>query len=188
VPLIGYVGRLCEVKNLPMLFDIARCLCDQGVPVNLVLIGDGHLRQDLQARVNELGLAGTVFFTGFRKDVLSLYADLDVVVLTSVNEGTPLTLIEGMAAGRAVASTEVGGVPDLMGRRRVVREGFTIWDHGVTARSGDTVGLAKGLRYLLGDASARQAMGERGRTFVRENHFASRVITDLRALYRELVA
>jgi glycosyltransferase involved in cell wall biosynthesis len=188
MPLIGFVGRLCEVKNLPMLLDVARCLCDQGVTAKFVLIGDGDLRHDLRARVNELGLEGMVFFAGFRKDVLSLYADLDVVLLTSVNEGTPLTLIEAMAAGRAVASTEVGGVPDLMGRRRVVRRGFTIWDHGVTARSGDTVGLAKGLRYLIGDAPARQAMGERGKTFVRENYFTSRLIKDLMALYRELLA
>jgi glycosyltransferase involved in cell wall biosynthesis len=186
VPLIGFVGRFCEVKNLCMLLDVARCLRDQGITVKLILIGDGHLRPSLMSRAEQLGLAETVLFTGFRKDALSLYAELDIVVLTSVNEGTPLTLIEAMASGRPVASTEVGGVPDLMGQRCVVRKQFTIWDHGVTVRSGDTTGLAEGLRYLLGDVSERQKMGERGKTFVKESFVVSRLIKDISALYRDL--
>jgi glycosyltransferase involved in cell wall biosynthesis len=186
VPLIGFVGRFCEVKNLSMLLDVARCLLDQGVTAKFILVGDGYLRPSLTSRAEELGLGGTVLFTGFRKDALSLYPELDIVVLTSVNEGTPLTLIEAMASGRPVASTEVGGVPDMMGRRCVLKKQFTIWDHGITARSGDAMGFAEGLHYLIGDVTERKKMGERGKIFVKENFLISRLIKDISALYREV--
>lgn len=188
VPLIGFVGRLCEVKNLSMLLDVARCFRDQDVPAKFILIGDGHLRPSLMSQAEELGLTETVLFTGFRKDALSLYAELDVVVLTSVNEGTPLSLIEAMAFGRPVASTEVGGVPDLMGRRCEDRKQFTIWDHGITVRSSNRSGLVEGLRYLLDNPSERQKMGERGKTFVHEKFVVGRLIEDVSALYRDLIS
>lgn len=186
IPLVGFVGRLCEIKNLPMLLDAVSRLLDRGVIAKFVLIGDGPLGRQLRTQVEQLGLSGSVFFTGFRKDTASLYLDLDIVVLSSLNEGTPLTLIEAMAAGRAVASTEVGGVADLMGQRHPGFDRFTIWDHGVTVRSGDSEGLAQGLSYLVNARGERQAMGERGRTFVQDNYSVSRLVRDLGALYVEL--
>ena len=93
-----------------------------------------------------------------------------------------------MAAGRAIASTEVGGVSDLMGQRHSGSEWFTIWDHGVTARSGDSEGLAQGLLYLINGSDERQAMGERGRAYVQENHLFSRLVKDIVNLYLELVS
>jgi glycosyltransferase involved in cell wall biosynthesis len=188
MPLIGFVGRLCEIKNLTIFLDAAHRLLSRGVVVKFVLIGDGPSGSKLKTRVERLGLSGSVFFTGFRKDTASLYRDLDVVVLSSLNEGTPLTLIEAMAAGRAIASTEVGGVSDLMGQRHSGSEWFTIWDHGVTARSGDSEGLAQGLLYLINGSEERQAMGERGRAYVQENHLFSRLVRDIVNLYLELVS
>ncbi len=186
VPLIGFVGRLCEIKNLGMLIEAVHRLINSGVHAKFILIGDGPLGRKLKAQVEQLGLAEYVFFTGFRKNTASLYMDLDVVVLSSLNEGTPLTLIEAMAASRAVASTEVGGVLDLMGQRHLASEHFTIWDHGVTVRSGDSEGLAQGLMYLINGKGERQAMGERGRIFVQENYSVSRLVKDLETLYLEL--
>ena len=188
IPLIGFVGRLCEVKNLPMLLDAAHRIISNGVTVKFLLIGDGLLSRQLRAQVEQLGLSKSVFFTGFRKDTASLYSELDVVVLSSLNEGTPLTLLEAMAAGRAIASTEVGGVADLMGEFHMASERFTIWDHGVTVRSGDSEGLAQGLLYLINGTRERQIMGKRGRIFVQENYLVSRLVKDLKALYVELVS
>ena len=186
VPLVGFVGRLCEVKNLPLFLEAARRLTIGGVRAMFMLIGDGHLRDTLETRARELELARTVLFTGFRRDALSLYQDLDVVALTSVNEGTPLTLIEGMAAGCAVASTEVGGVADLMGARQADLDGFTVWDHGITAPSGEAETFARGLRYLLEHPALRQAMGSRGRVFVHSRLSKERLARDMESLYREL--
>jgi glycosyltransferase involved in cell wall biosynthesis len=184
--LVGIVGRLCEVKHHAMLLDVVERLVDEGVPMRLVIVGDGHLREGLEARVDALGLRGKVHFLGFRDDMTDVYADLDVVALTSRNEGTPLTLLEAMACGRAVMATAVGGVPDIMGGPARVDEGFEVWGHGVTAASGDVEGYARGLRWLLERPGIRAVMGERGRDFVIEQMSTDRLVRDVGRLYEEL--
>jgi glycosyltransferase involved in cell wall biosynthesis len=183
--LIGVVGRLCEVKNHAMLIEsAAKMKIDRTV---FVIVGDGHLRAELGAQAQAAGLDGRVTFTGFRDDAASLYADFDIAALTSLNEGTPLTLIEAMSCGCAVASTEVGGVPDLMGRRRESLNGFTVWDHGVTAPSRDAAAFANSLKYLIERPGLRREMGERGRAFVLSRLSKERLINDIEHLYRELI-
>ncbi|HXG67020.1 MAG TPA: glycosyltransferase family 4 protein [Blastocatellia bacterium] len=187
--LIGSVGRLCEVKNYALLLEAAAHLFADTTapPVRFVVIGDGHLRAELERRAHKLGLSGKVLFTGFREDVMSLYCDMDIVALTSLNEGTPLTLIEAMNRGRAIAATEVGGVPDIMGTRRASTDGFSVWEHGVTARSGDPQGVARALRFLMERPELRARMGGRGRAFVRAHLSRDRLISDMQRLYRDLL-
>lgn len=184
--LIGIVGRLCEVKNHEMLLDVAARLKRAGASAHFAIVGDGHLRLALEARVETLGLNDCVTFTGFREDALSLYADLDIAALTSLNEGTPLTLIEAMSRGCAVAATEVGGVVDLMGAKRQAVNGFTVWDHGVTAPSRDFVAFARGLQFLIDRPQLRREMGDRGQHFVQTRLSKDRLIGDIERLYREL--
>jgi glycosyltransferase involved in cell wall biosynthesis len=184
--LVGVVGRLCEVKHHAMLIDVIAQLVSHGVPVRLAVVGDGHLRDGLEAQVERLGLRGRVHFLGFRDDMPSVYADLDVAALTSLNEGTPLTLLEAMACGRAVMSTAVGGVPDIMGGPARVDDGFTVWAHGVTAPSEDVDAYALGLRWLLERPAIRAVMGERGRDFVGERMSTERLVHDMERLYWEL--
>ena len=155
--------------------------------MRLVIIGDGHLRPAVEKQASELGIADKTVFTGFREDATSLYAGLDIAALTSLNEGTPLTLIEAMCCGRPVAATEVGGVVDVMGSRRASGEGFTIWDHGVTAPSRDADAFARALRFLVERPELRLEMGERGRAFVRTRLSRNRLLSDIGSLYRELV-
>lgn len=182
--LIGVVGRLCEIKNHAMLIESAAKL--EVARTTFVIVGDGHLRAELEWRARAAGLGGRVIFTGFRDDAASIYADFDLVALTSLNEGTPLTLIEAMGCGRAVASTEVGGVADLMGRRRETLDGFTVWDHGVTAPSRDVDAFTNGLRYLIERPSLRREMGERGHAFVSSRLSKERLVGDIENLYRGL--
>jgi len=186
VPLIGIVGRLCEVKNQALLLDAVARLRAGGDAVHVAVIGDGHLRPALEAHAHRLGLADTVTFTGFRDDVEALYADLDVVALTSHAEGTPVTLLEAMAARRPVAATAVGGVVDLMGTAHETADGVTVWDHGVTVPDGDAAALARALRRLLAAPQLRQEMGERGHAFVEAHAGTARLVRDVAALYREL--
>ncbi len=189
-PLVAIVGRLTEVKNHAMFLEAAarvHSMEDAACrAARFLVVGDGHLRADLEARARRLGLADRVTFTGFRKDAPSLYADFDVVALTSVNEGTPVTLIEGMRSGCAVLSTEVGGVVDILGRRGATLEGFTVWDNGVTAPSGAVDAFARGLRHLLQHPDVRREMGARGKRFVTEKLSVARLIRDVEALYRDL--
>ncbi|HST20175.1 MAG TPA: glycosyltransferase [Blastocatellia bacterium] len=183
---VGIVGRLCEVKNHAMFLDVAARLSPSSEPARFVVIGDGELRAEMENLSHASGISQKVSFTGFREDATSLYADLDVVALTSLNEGTPLTLIEAMCCGRAVAATEVGGVVDVMGERRAEMDGFTIWDHGVTAPSRNGESFARALKYLIERPELRREMGERGRAFVRARLSKTRLLNDVENLYREM--
>lgn len=188
-PLIGIVGRLVEVKNHALFLEAAHKLINNEAVSefpHFVIIGDGNLRADLEAQSCGLGLDGRVSFTGFRRDAQSLYADLDIVALTSLNEGTPLTLIEGMSAGCAVAATEVGGVVDLLGARVGSFGRVRVWEHGATAPSGDAEAFSEALKYLVANPAMRREMGKRGQAFVHLKLSKRRLIGDIEGLYREL--
>ncbi|MGH9754040.1 MAG: glycosyltransferase [Blastocatellia bacterium] len=186
--LIGMVGRLCEIKNHAMLIESAAKLKVENLNARFAIVGDGHLRAELESLAKTAGAGEQITFTGFRDDAAALYADFDIAALTSLNEGTPLTLIEAMSCGCAVASTEVGGVVDLMGGRREALDGFTVWDHGVTAPSRDVESFTNGLKFLIERPDLRREMGSRGRDFVLSRLSMERLIGDIEGLYCSLIA
>jgi glycosyltransferase involved in cell wall biosynthesis len=176
-PLIGFVGRLVAVKDLPTFIDAAARVAGAMPTASFVVAGDGELRKQVESRARGV-LGSRVHFTGWVSDLPSLYAALDVVVLTSLNEGTPTALIEAGAAGTPVVATRVGGVPD------VVRDGVT----GLLAPPKDAHGIAQRVIGLLGDADRRRAMGVAARHWVRDRFSGSRLVDDTASLYRELLA
>jgi glycosyltransferase involved in cell wall biosynthesis len=185
---IGIVGRLCEVKNHDMFLQAAAMvLRDPSVGARFVIVGDGHLRERLERKSIRLGISDAVVFTGFRADAASIASALDIVALTSLNEGTPLTLIEGMSCGRPVVATEVGGVPDLMGPRMRTTDGFTLWEHGLTVPGGDVEAFARALRFLVERPQLRVEMGDRARAFVTTSLSRERLLCNIAELYKELV-
>ena len=189
--LVGSVGRLCEVKNHALLLDAAAIVLrdrDAGAaPIRFVIVGDGELRQRLEGRARQLGIGHSVSFVGFRKDAAALYSDFDLVALTSINEGTPLTLIEAMAAGRPLVATEAGGVVDILGER-VERAGrLSVWEHGVTANDQSAPSVAEALRYLIDRRGDRREMGARGRLYALTSLSRNRLIRDIEALYHQLL-
>ena len=187
--LIGFTGRLTEIKNIPLLLEAARDYLDapETPPSRFVIAGDGHLRGSLERKARELGIGDRVVFLGNREDPDVVYAGLDLVALTSLNEGTPLSLIEAMASGRAVISTAVGGVVDLLGGTSEEHEGFAVCGRGVSVASGNAAGFAKGLIYLAKNERLRFGLAENGRDFVNKIYSKERLIEDIRALYRRLV-
>jgi glycosyltransferase involved in cell wall biosynthesis len=192
--LIGIVGRLTEIKNhrffLQTVATFKALTAIRSGCVRFVIIGDGHLRGDLEAQARALGLIEEVVFLGTRNDPENFYPALDVVVLTSLNEGTPLTLIEAMANARPVIATGVGGVSDLLGApalaARVVQSSFTICERGVLVPSGNRDGFAHGLARLIEDKSLRGELGQRGRDYVLQHHSKKRLLSDMKELYGEL--
>ncbi|MBI3650440.1 MAG: glycosyltransferase [Acidobacteria bacterium] len=186
---IGIVGRLCEVKNHQMFLAAAAQLVnhENDHSLRFVIIGDGHLRQRLQASAQQLGIAERVIFTGFRKDAAALYADLDVVALTSLNEGTPLTLIEAMSCGRAVVATEVGGVVDIMGALQASAEGVKFWQHGATVSRHDAAGFARALQLVIAQPDRRRQMAAHGQAYVKTKLSKARLLADVEMLYRNLL-
>lgn len=132
--------------------------------VRFLIIGDGELRKKLKSLAQQLSLADSVVFTGWVKDMVPVYADLDVMALTSDNEGTPVTVIETMAAGVPVIATDVGGVRELLSGAgyeawQLERGKFQICERGVLAKPGNDVGFARGLKYILEHPELRRKMG-----------------------------
>ncbi len=188
--LVGIIGRLTEIKNHELfLYAIAefRKKFSNGTPsVRFVIIGDGHRRSELEQQSRRLGLAGDVTFLGGRRDPENFYPALDIVALTSRNEGTPLTLIEAMANARPVISTSVGGVVDLLGEV-IERDpaGFVVCPRGIGVPANDACAFAAGLERLVTDDTLRREIGERGLQFVAEHYSKDRLITDVRNLYAQ---
>ena len=172
--LFGSVGRLVPIKNVPMLLD-AFALASASAPgIRLVVVGDGEEKSALVERASALSIDSRVRFLGWRRDLLSIYAGLDAVVLSSENEGTPVALIESQAAGRPVIATSVGGVPD------VVTDGRT----GLLVRPGDHRAFAAALVRLAGNPAERRQFGQEGRTAAlrfRRSH----LLDALSSLYRD---
>ena len=92
-----------------------------------------------------------------------------------------------MSCGCAVAATEVGGVVDIMGARRETVDRFSVWEHGVTAASGDVEGFTRALQFLIERPELRHEMGKRGRLFVEASLSRERLVGDIKRLYRELM-
>jgi glycosyltransferase involved in cell wall biosynthesis len=188
--LIGIVGRLTEIKNHELFLRAAVEFQKLGhTKVRFVIVGDGHLRQQLEQQVDDLGIRDCVWFLGSRTDPENFYPALDVVALTSMNEGTPLSVIEGMANARPVVATLVGGVGDLLGKK-VSDFGdrkFGIYERGLGVVSGDPEGFARALDQLIGNQQLRDDLGQRGREFVLKNYAKERLLADMSALYSELL-
>ncbi len=172
--LAGVVGRLVPIKDHATLFSaLAK------VPgLHLAVLGDGELRAQLEGLAVDLGIAERVHFTGWWLDVPAALADLDVVVLSSINEGTPVALIEALAAGRPVVGTDVGGV------RHVVQDAETGW----LCRAGDAEGLSLRLGRVLAEPQRAELMAQEGRRRVVERFGSGRLLSDHRALYHDLIA
>jgi glycosyltransferase involved in cell wall biosynthesis len=157
--IVGTVGRLVPIKGQRYFLEAANKICGDmngNGDVKFVIVGDGELRDELEARARELGLEGKVYFTGFRTDLTDIYADFDIMVLPSLNEGTPVALIEAMSSGKPVVATTVGGIIDL------VEDGVT----GLLVESESERELREGILALLSDKAKRTMLGRKGREAV----------------------
>jgi glycosyltransferase involved in cell wall biosynthesis len=174
--LLTFVGRLVPVKDVDLLIRSVAQARAMGAPVRLAIVGDGKLRPGLERLSADLGVADRVYFAGYRADMVSVAAAADVAVLTSRNEGTPVSLIEAAAAATPAVATSVGGVGDVVTSQT-----------GVIAMPGDATGIAEAIARLAGDPDLRARLGEGARGRVRERYSISRLIGDIDELYRELL-
>jgi glycosyltransferase involved in cell wall biosynthesis len=120
-PLIGIVGRLTAIKNHALFLHMAKRVLSARLDARFAIVGDGELRQESEALADQLGLRPAVIFSGWEKDIETVYGDLDVLVISSINEGTPVTVIEALSGGCPVVATAVGGVPDLLDHGKLGR-------------------------------------------------------------------
>lgn len=188
--IIGLAGRLTEIKNVPMFIRSAAAvkkdLESDGLKSRFIVIGDGHLRQELESEGKNAGLGNSLLFLGNRNDIDIVFAGLDAMALTSLNEGTPLSLIEAMASSLPVISTEVGGVIDLLGAELRKHDGFTIRQRGIGVNSEDIDGFSNGLLHLIKNNELRAELAADGRSFVEKEYSKERLIFDIADLYRNI--
>lgn len=189
---VGFVGRLTEIKNISLLLKAAaiyRTTIDAAKPkLKFVIVGEGHLREPLESETESLGLREIISFLGHRSDISDLIAGMDIVALTSLNEGTPLSLIEAMAIGIPVISTAVGGVVDLLGETDDVKNGFRVCRRGIAVESSSPESFYNGLIYLANNEKLRKRLAGSGREFVSAEYSKSRLTRDIKALYRDLLS
>jgi glycosyltransferase involved in cell wall biosynthesis len=171
------VGRLTAIKNHALFLEASARISRANPAAIFLIAGDGELRRALEAAALSLGIAGRVRFLGWRRDLDTVYGATDVFMLTSRNEGTPVALIESLAAGVPVVSTDVGGVGDV-----VASDQF-----GFVAPPGDPDALAAAVSLLLPDPGRRSVMGKLGRTSIMERYGIDRLLDDIETLYRELL-
>lgn len=200
---IGIVGRLVPVKNHDLFLGALRNVQERtGKRVRAFIVGDGEERERLEQKVGEMGLSmakgqyfnghgfghgvngkpvvpkATVTFTSWIKEIDIVNAGVDVVALTSLNEGTPVSLIEAQASNRPIVSTQVGGIEN------VVLPGKT----ALLSASQDEHGLSENLLRVVEDEHLRSTMSSAGWQHVKARYHYSRLVEDTAAMYRQLLA
>jgi glycosyltransferase involved in cell wall biosynthesis len=176
-PVLTTVGRLTAIKHHELLLDAAAQILRARPDAQFLIVGDGDRREALEARAVELGIAASLRFTGWRRDLPAVYAASDVFLLTSRNEGTPVALIEAMASAVPGVATAVGGVPDVI----------VTPDLGTLVAPDDAAALARAAIELVTDPDRRRAIGSRARAHVLGRYRQERLVADIAALYRELL-
>lgn len=185
---VAIVGRLTAIKNHTLFLDAFRqVLQETSRPVRAFIVGDGEDREMLEAHARNLSLPfstpenpisnAPLIFTSWHKEVDKVYAGVDMVALSSLNEGTPVTLIEAQAANKPVVSTQVGGVVDVVLNRQT----------GLLSPSGDTRAFADNLAHLIQNDRLRHQLGSNSRARIAQQYSYTRLVSDMEQLYDRLL-
>ena len=191
--LIGLVGRMAPIKNHKLFLDAAKKVIERSKnrKFKFILVGDGEERPFLEKYVDTIGIKKDVIFYGWEKEIQMVYADLDILALTSNNEGTPVSVIEAMAAFVPVVTTGVGGIKDLLGRiieKNVGNQSFQICERGLLCPKGDPDAFAFGLSNIIDEGKHTSSDRiQRACEFVVKHYSKERLVGDIENLYDELL-
>jgi glycosyltransferase involved in cell wall biosynthesis len=177
IKLVGIVGRIFPIKNHPLFLQCAARIAAREPAARFVIVGDGVLRRVLEQQAQELSIADRVLFTGWRHDMPRVFADLDVLVVSSDNEGTPVSAIEAMASGCPVVATRVGGLPDIIAN----------YETGILVPPRKAEALAGAVLQVLRDPEKAQEMSRKAKLLAQRRFAMKRLIADMDHLYVELL-
>lgn len=186
---IGIIGRLVPIKNHTLFLEaINQVLKKTTKKVRVFIIGDGEEKENLTQYCKELKLdftefnkqkkKATITFTSWVKNVDWANAGLDIIALSSLNEGTPVSLIEAQAANNPIVTTNVGGVENVVQKDKT----------GCIVPSGNVNAFAEALLKLIENDVLRKQMSEKGWEFVKEKFHYERLVKDMSELYFSLLA
>ena len=154
---VGYVGRLSQEKGIKHLIESTSLLIESGIPIKVLIIGDGPQRKELEALASEQEAKQEIIFSGFQENIENWFPAMDVFVLPSLTEGTPMALLEAMAFGLPVVASAVGGVP------RIIESG----KNGILVSGGNPVKLKDTIKKLYENKSLRENISKEARTTVK---------------------
>lgn len=173
--LIGFVGRLVDDKGGAVLLRAAQQVVAEHANTLFLFVGEGPQQKSWEAMAKTLGIAENVVMLGARTEMPGIYASLDVLVLPSFDEATPMCILEALAARKPVIATAVGGVPKL-----VIHE-----MNGILVQAGDSTGLAAAILRLIRDPELGHRLGENGNSLVRQHFSAERMASAYLDQYRQ---
>ena len=184
---IGIVGRIVPIKNLSMFVEVAAELLETTkMPLRFFIIGDGYLKKEVEEQCdskklswtnNGTGIGTPVIFTSWIDEIIPAILGLDIVVLTSNNEGTPMSIIEAQSCGKPVVATNVGGVRDTLIDKQT----------GFLVPPGDVQAMVKKLQYLVENAELRTQMGLQATEFASSQFSKQAEIENFKKLYSSAI-
>jgi len=174
---IGIVGRLVPEKAHEDFIEAIQLLAQEKKNILGLIIGEGELSESLKKLVQQIGLEQHILFAGYRSDLVQLYHSMDVLVLSSLREGLPLTLLEGMAAGVPVVATDVGGI------KEVIKDG----EDGVLVPPNDPAALANAISRILDDSILRERVVSAAKEKVKNYFSVEKMVNDHELLYAEVL-
>lgn len=177
VPTVIFVGRLIFNKGPQFVVEAAPYVLQHFPKTRFLMVGDGPLRQSLEARVRELGLEQAFEFLGLRRDIPDILQKADILVRPSLLEGMPLTILEGMACGLPIVATPISGTAELVKHEET----------GLLVRPSDSIDLADALIRLIRDPELARQMGNRGRALVEAGYSWDAVADRTLNLYNKLL-
>lgn len=145
---VGFLGRLSAEKGVEFLIDAVTGLVDDGLPIRLLIVGEGDERKNLEAQVAQKSIAHRVIFAGFQSNTESWLSSFDLFALPSLTEGTPMALLEAMAMGVPVVASNIGGVPKVV----------TDAQNGLLVESGSSESIIKAISRILHDPILSEKM------------------------------
>ena len=170
---IGFIGRLSEQKGLAYLIEAIKLLDKE--KIHLFIVGDGDLKDKLLQKVQNLGIADKITFLGYRKDTTAIINSCDFMVMPSLYEGLPLTLIEYFQNGKTLVGTTIPGIKEVVTQEK----------SGLLVEPGDASGLAKEILRLSADAELRSKLEEQAKKIYKEKFSYSNFKTKYLEVYRE---
>ena len=173
-PLIGFVGRLSQEKGPDLFVELAIELCRRHPDLSAVLLGEGPLRAALSARIEACGLGARILLPGYQQRMADWLRALDVLVLSSRTEGTPMVVLEAMQAGTPIAAFGVGGIPDMLGHE----------ESALLSPAEDLADLTRQVARLLLKPALRQDLADRARQVQLSRYHLPSQAERWRQLYR----
>ena len=174
---LGYIGRLSREKGIHYLLDAVEILAKRNIPIKTVIIGDGPAKKDLELMVRQKGLEDKVFFAGFQTDVRKWIPAMDVFVLPSLTEGTPMALLEAMACGIPIVASAVGGVPQIIDSGK----------EGILVPPGKPEDIAAGIMELYSSNSLRENFAQAAYRKVKSDFDIKEWTEKIESQYAELL-